>query len=172
MKEQILKLRSEGLSYRQIEKKLGCSRSLINYYLAPGAKEKSNERQRGYRKNRKERILYEKVRKISMSVANFRRRDGSKNGKTTHFYSGEEVLAKIGADPVCYLTGRKIDLFDSGSYNFDHVLPPSKGGDNDISNFGICIKEANIAKQDMTIDEFLSFCLEVLRHNGYKITRA
>ena len=35
-KEDILKLRSEGKSYRQIEKELGCSKSLISYHCGNG----------------------------------------------------------------------------------------------------------------------------------------
>lgn len=38
MKEQILDLRRQGLSYRQIEAQLGVSKSLINYYCAPTGK--------------------------------------------------------------------------------------------------------------------------------------
>lgn len=58
MKEQILKLRSEGKSYRQIENELDCSRSLISYHCGNGQKEKSIQRQR---RNRKERKLYTEV---------------------------------------------------------------------------------------------------------------
>ena len=45
MKEQILKLRSEGKTYREIEKLIGCSRSLIAYYVNPDGKRMLRERQ-------------------------------------------------------------------------------------------------------------------------------
>ena len=38
MKEQILKLRAAGKSYREIEKELKCCRSLISYYVNPSRK--------------------------------------------------------------------------------------------------------------------------------------
>ena len=45
MKEQILELRKQGKSYRQIEKILHCSRSLISYYVNPEGKQKKIEAQ-------------------------------------------------------------------------------------------------------------------------------
>ena len=45
-KEQILKLASEGKSYREIEKILGCSKGTISYHLGQGQVEKYNERRR------------------------------------------------------------------------------------------------------------------------------
>jgi hypothetical protein len=45
MKEQILKLRSEGKTYREIKQLLKCSRSLISYYVSPNGKTKNLQRQ-------------------------------------------------------------------------------------------------------------------------------
>lgn len=45
MKEQILKLRSQHKSYREIQEILGCSRSLISYYANPSVKALKNNRQ-------------------------------------------------------------------------------------------------------------------------------
>lgn len=39
MKEQILNLRNQGNSYKQIQELLGCSKSLISYYCNPNTKE-------------------------------------------------------------------------------------------------------------------------------------
>lgn len=44
MKEQILTLRSQGKTYRQIESILKCSRSLISYYINPDGKTKNSNR--------------------------------------------------------------------------------------------------------------------------------
>lgn len=43
-RENIIKLRSEGKTYRQIQEELGCSKGTISYHLGFGQKEKSNER--------------------------------------------------------------------------------------------------------------------------------
>ena len=46
LKEQILELRSKGLSYKKIVNELGCSKSTVTYHCGVGQVEKSNARQR------------------------------------------------------------------------------------------------------------------------------
>ena len=41
MKERILALRNEGLTYNEIKDLLGCSKSTISYHCGEGQKEKS-----------------------------------------------------------------------------------------------------------------------------------
>lgn len=43
-KEDILRLRSEGKTYRQIQEILGCSRGTISHHLGVGQKEKTSKR--------------------------------------------------------------------------------------------------------------------------------
>ena len=43
-KENILRLRAEGKSYRQIQQILGCSKGTIAYHLGSGQKDKTKER--------------------------------------------------------------------------------------------------------------------------------
>ena len=45
MKEQIIKLRQEGKTYRNIQQEVGCSLSTIAYYCGENQKEKSKNRQ-------------------------------------------------------------------------------------------------------------------------------
>jgi hypothetical protein len=45
MKDDILKLKSEGKTYREIQEILGCSRGLISYYVNPMGKSKTLNRQ-------------------------------------------------------------------------------------------------------------------------------
>lgn len=54
MKEQILKLRNEGKTYREIESIVGCSRSLISYYVNPTGKTKHLDRQNKNRFRRRQ----------------------------------------------------------------------------------------------------------------------
>ena len=49
IKEQILELRAQGKSYRQIEKELGCAKSTIAYHLGKDQKEKTLTRVGKYR---------------------------------------------------------------------------------------------------------------------------
>jgi 5-methylcytosine-specific restriction endonuclease McrA len=77
-------------------------------------------------------------------------------------YSCKDVINKIGKTPVCYLTGEKIDLNKPQTYNLDHLIPTSKGGSNDLSNLGICLRDANQAKGDLLVDELYSLCEKIL----------
>jgi DNA-directed RNA polymerase specialized sigma24 family protein len=44
IKENVFRLRADGLSYRQIAEKIGCSKGSINYHLSEGAAEKIKSR--------------------------------------------------------------------------------------------------------------------------------
>jgi NAD-dependent dihydropyrimidine dehydrogenase PreA subunit len=57
-KEKILKLRSQGLSYRQIEKELGCSKGTIAYHLGDNQKQK-NLMRGNINKAKRRRIMWE-----------------------------------------------------------------------------------------------------------------
>ena len=85
-------------------------------------------------------------------------------------YTKKDVEDKvIGDDPTCYLTGRKIELHNTKSWQFDHILPKSRGGTGGIENMGIACYEANQAKGNLTVDEALELCKEILEHHGYNI---
>ena len=55
-KEDILRLRSEGKSFNQISKELGCSKSLISYHCGDGS-----EKKRASENNKKRPILHRKI---------------------------------------------------------------------------------------------------------------
>ena len=57
MKEKILQLRSEGKTYDQIKKELGCSKGTIAYHCGEGQKEKNYNRTKKLRKTFKNKIL-------------------------------------------------------------------------------------------------------------------
>tara|TARA_R110000824_G_scaffold241616_1_gene430375 strand:- start:236 stop:502 length:267 start_codon:yes stop_codon:yes gene_type:complete len=71
-------------------------------------------------------------------------------------------VEKIGANPICYLTGRKINLNNPSKYSLDHITPTAKGGSNDLNNLGITCIEVNHAKGSLSLKEFYSLCEEVL----------
>jgi hypothetical protein len=70
----------------------------------------------------------------------------------------------------CYLTGTPIDL-EKDDYCFDHIIPVSKGGTNDLTNLGVTIPAANYAKNNLTVDEFINLCKLVLEHHGYTVDK-
>tara|TARA_R100000008_G_scaffold6250_1_gene3562 strand:+ start:42 stop:284 length:243 start_codon:yes stop_codon:yes gene_type:complete len=58
LKEKIKALRRKGLSYREIAKKLNCSKGLVSYHCSKGQKEKTAERLVKWKENNHERYLY------------------------------------------------------------------------------------------------------------------
>ncbi len=87
-------------------------------------------------------------------------------------YSVTDVINKFGETPKCYLTGRKINLVRMDLYSLDHIVPQSRGGTNDLSNLGITLLEANQAKSNMLLPEFLDLCEEILRnHRPYVLNK-
>lgn len=172
-KENILRLRQEGKTYTQIEKELGCSRSVICYHCGNG-----NEKKRLQANGKKRSILQKKVSSfkcasprhtLRVKLKGFKKRNSS-DGKNSCLvnnicknYSVKDVLKKIGLNPICYLTGKKINIDDGGSYHLDHVIPTAKDGTNDLDNLNICIAEANMAKGRLSLEEFYKLCEDVIK---------
>jgi 5-methylcytosine-specific restriction endonuclease McrA len=176
MKDEILKLRAEGLSYNQISEKLNCSKGIISYHCGgENQKAKSREKNQARRKNL---VILKKVenfqvdRKIRDKSEDFQReRVNNKLGKRNLVFRWQDVIEKFGWETICYLTGKPINLREPKTYQFDHIIPYGKGGSSTLDNLGILCKEVNQAKADMTVENFLNLCKEILEYNGYKVTK-
>ena len=178
-KEQILKLRSEGKTYRQIREITGASKGTISYHCNDDQKLKHKEsRERNLLKSRiskkinrfKEKTSSSINRVLSTKVRHFNMNRKTKKD-TLPSFTLQDVIDKFGDNPMCYLTGKSINLYDSKSYNFDHIIPISRGGSNDLDNLGLATPCANSAKSDKTPEEFLELCKCVLVHFGYTISK-
>lgn len=183
LSKKIKELKESGLSYRKIQEELGCSKGTISYHLGSGQKEKANKRKINNRtllhpfsrkletfkshytkpKTRKELHEWKKLLKLKIESF-FRDRKTMKNNTET--FTVEDIIKKFGENPRCYLTDDEIDIYKPRTYHFDHIVPVSKGGENSIDNLGICTKEANMAKYDMTLEELLEFCKKVLKKHS------
>jgi 5-methylcytosine-specific restriction endonuclease McrA len=172
MKNKILKLRKKGKSYNEIVKILGCSKSIVSYHCGEGQKEKWQERQRKNRRRleiiirtKADKFLERKVKKFRLRTKIHRER------KVNSSFNYETAYKKIIENPVCYITGRNIDLSQSRMYELDHIRPASKGGKNTLTNMGLACMEVNRAKYNMSLDEFIQLCVDVCRHNGFIVKR-
>ncbi len=181
MKEKILKLRAAGYTYNQIRDELGCSKSTIAYHCGVGQKEKVKKRIQNRRKKsvisqRVEHFHYRYDRKVKDKTEDFQRerivlKGRRVLGKRSLSFKWQDVIEKFGWETTCYLTGKEINLREPKTYQFDHVIPYSKGGTSEMNNLGIVCREANQAKHDMSVDEFIDLCKRVLEHNGYTIEK-
>lgn len=188
--KEIIRLKSLDYTYDEIVLQLKCSKSTVSYHCGEGQKVKTASRRKNrraishpfvsktewfkYTKNNRgyeySKTIRSKRRCLYDRFFNFNR--NVKTGERfMSEYTVEDVIAKFGESPTCYLTGDKIDIGKTRTYEFDHVIPRSKGGDNSLDNMGICTKEANQAKRDMCPDEFIFFCKKVLKHHGYKVEK-
>lgn len=182
-KDDILKLRKQGKSYNEICKILGCSKSTVSYYCDFSGKKKVDERKKRIDprivrvqkqwNHFKSRIVSNKIvekdwkpdeKKLYFSWHKFINRI-----EKTDMHDYEKVLEHIGGwQTKCYLTGRPIDL-TKDDYNFDHIQPVSKGGSCELENLGLTCPIANASKTNLTLDEYLALCKEVLENFGYKV---
>jgi 5-methylcytosine-specific restriction endonuclease McrA len=186
-KNKILELRNKGCTYNQIQNILNCSKGTISFHCGEGQKEKHNSRQR---KRRSASPLVKKIETfcfIPKTIVNEHEIINLISSKTVkqklrsklgHFFSKgnrrkyegynkfmftvQQLLEKIGENPVCYLTGTPIDLNKSRSYHLDHIVPKSRGGDDSLDNCQIACRAANQAKGDLLVEEFIELCKKVI----------
>jgi len=186
-KAEILRRRSLGHSYRQIQKETGYSKGTISYYCGQGVKERQQYRQRHYKKNRHPLIgkiqrfkeLYKQpvcsnVKSSSQALANtkisnFRKIKGEGDVIMRDIntkFTLQDIIDKYGTHPRCYLTGEQVDLNNAMTYQLDHIVPRSKGGKGTLDNLGITTPRANSMKGDMLVDEYTEECIKHLKHKG------
>tara|TARA_Y100001938_G_C8089314_1_gene434096 strand:+ start:2539 stop:3141 length:603 start_codon:yes stop_codon:yes gene_type:complete len=182
----IIALREQGWSYNKIQQRLECSKSTIAYHLSPDQKQKVRERER--KQMAKSPIPYivkrlwhfqnprtptEKTRPWYQHRTP-RQRTKAITQKAHQFqksmtFNYKDVHKKYGDHFQCALTGRPLDWNVPEDYQYDHVVPIARGGDNTLNNLQILCNEANQAKGHLTDQEFIDLCKEVVIHAGFKI---
>ena len=181
-------MRKSGKTYLEICKQLKCSKSTITYYCNSLGKSSKNKTQSQYKKIIEQTYMFcnkqfiPKVKKnvcskqslfrtkVSRFVLNWKRHKTNKN-KHMKSLSYKDVLKYIGGwQTKCYLTGRSIDMLKD-DYHFDHIHPVSKGGNCELTNLGVTCPEANLSKSNLTLEEYISLCKEVLENFGYTIIK-
>jgi len=196
--KKIVLLRRQGLSYRAIAKTIPCSKSTVCYHLKGGQKAAKQAQHRAYmltgegavskKINSFKSRIYKLIQKreffkrkktarqqVRHKMKLYRRRSRSSSydrvNNINKPYGIKEVLGKLGSNPRCYLTGSQIDLAKSETYSLDHVTPISKGGTNDLENMGLATRNANMAKNDLTVSQFVALCKQVLINRGYHVKK-
>ncbi len=157
LKEKIIICKQNNLAWgaRKIAAELGCAYSTVHYHLNEKCKTAKNNRQI---KRRLENPILKKYevfvyRKLRKKKSNFGRLYNDNQYLESRF-TFQELLKKIEKNPYCYLTGKFIDIQNTESYNFDHIIPIVQGGDNSLNNLGLTTAEANAAKSGKTPEQF------------------
>lgn len=177
-------LRKQGLSYKDIQNTLNCSIGTISYHLGKGQKEKTKKRRANVshstyvhvkRTNHFQNIKVKTQRKLNPTpTLTHRQMSKAISAKASKFqknaaFNYKDVHAKYGDHFQCALTGRPLSWNNPQEYEYDHIVPVARGGSPSIDNLQIVCTDANRAKNDLTEDEFLDLCKEVVLHAGYKI---
>lgn len=170
LRDRILQLKEKCplWGYKKIAKELGCSANAVKYHIHPLEKGKSYARCKKY-KSQLLQILKRKVDSFHCTAGYRYRQLNGRNGprnRAKSTFSPSELLSVIQQNPVCYLTNIPINLLEPRTWQLDHKIPISKGGDNSFKNCGLCSRSANMAKSDMTPEEFLIMCRKVVSHLG------
>lgn len=129
----------------------------------PTCKTCGKKRMKKYRKT-PQHIAYNRDRWLNRSLPQklciFRRSDPhSKDPLLTP----ENFRTKVGVNPICYLTGKPINLDNWNEYSLDHIIPVAKGGKSTLENCGLTTRQANSAKTDLFVAEFLELCQQVVK---------
>ena len=83
------------------------------------------------------------------------------NGKIAGVTELREILEE--QDYKCALTGAELTPENTA---FDHRIPLGQGGSSEKENLHAVIKQANISKSDMSMQEFMDICAKVIKHSG------
>ena len=189
MKDQILKLRSEGKLYSEIVSELGCAKSTIAYHCNLKYNKSARKRRAELKrskinrkvdnfintKNDKTFLIPEKVdtyesikSRIGTKIGNFQRKSSKHTNKK---FCTKDIIKMIEENPYCYLTGDKIDISYPSGFALDHKLPACRGGSNELDNLGICTLVSNQSKSYQTVEEYIELCKKVLINFGYKVSK-
>lgn len=171
-KEKVLQLKKDNPTwgYSRIAGHVGCSKNTVRFHLVDGCRRQTTLRNQK-RRERPSARFYRKIAQFCNCSHHRWYSDGRQPFQVVKTIPVPMVRARIGENPICYLTGDQIDLDKPESYSMDHVVPISRGGESTLENLGLCTKEANLAKGALTHEEFLQLCQKVLRHHGYDVRK-
>jgi len=131
----------------KIAAELGIPRSRVYSRTAKGKESRKKVNKKQYKFNLRS--------YLNNRLQRFKKRD-----KNNEFdYTVDDFLEHVGDKPVCYISGKPINLeLHKGEYDFDHIIPLAKGGTSALENLGLTISKYNRMKWTMTTEEFREEC--------------
>ena len=107
-------------------------------------------------------------RALQTRIEYFKRKNGALYPSKDFDY--KDVIQKFGENPICYLTGEKINYI-YGNYHLDHIVPPHRGGTNELENLQLLNPLVNLFKFDLLKEELINLCIKILKFNGFKVEK-
>jgi 5-methylcytosine-specific restriction endonuclease McrA len=176
LKEKIIDLRNQNLSYREISEKLNCTKSVICYHLTEKEKQRVADSTKKFKENnplstKLTQFTREQAKGLNNKALKFSQDREIRKGLKLHkdgenYINYKNLYEELIKKPYCYLTGESVDLTKSADYQLDHIIPISKNGSSTLDNMGLTTKAANKAKSDLTLEEFFDLCASVIVHNN------
>lgn len=163
LKEKINQLKKEGYSHREISNILGCSKSTVSYHSSDIQKQKTRQRLD------KQKNLNPWIYKTERYIKEYQDKKITYNKRGD--FNRKKLKDYLSSIDKCYLTGRPIDINDFSTYEFDHIIPRSLGGESSFDNLGVSTPEANRAKSNLKLEEFIDLCKDVLINFGYTVQK-
>lgn len=161
IREKIIALKKAGHKRRQILIELNISRNqYVNCYLSDDKIERRHKLLKEYRLKRIEKDKEIPYGFLIRKIYNFH----AKNLVLKPF-TYLDVIKKFGEKPNCYLTGEMIDLNNIKDFHFEHIIPSSKGGSNELENLQLAKPYANQMKSNFSLDELINHCYNIIKHN-------
>lgn len=119
-------------------------------------------------RDRRVRKIYENLEFIELEVKidRFKHKNGAPF--PVKDFNAIDIINKFGDHPICYLTGLPIDYKNKYSYSLDHLIPPYRGGTNELHNLGLVKPWVNKWKFDSLLPEFLKRIMIIAEYNKNK----
>lgn len=77
-----------------------------------------------------------------------------------------DILMKFGENPICYLTGEPINIYNASDYSIDHKIPLAQKGPYTLENAGLTKLQVNLCKNALNPEEFIELCWKVAQYNA------
>ena len=174
----------DGLSNRAISKECDCTEKMVEFYLNRLMSKVNHKRRKtpAYKAKHKPRSKIPKY--FIDRVTSFKKRKSETAEekytkvlkrriytftKGNNMFTPKELLEKISKEPKCWITGKSIELKDTSSWQLDHKVPKSQGGENTLENCDIATKDANSCKGPLLMEDFISICIQTLENHGFSV---
>jgi hypothetical protein len=157
LRNEIIELQKNGKNKWEIMNILNLSQNKYHYLnLNDDQIEKRQEWVRAFNLKQRQKPFF----KLENNIQRFQKKSFCEKP-----FHAKDVIEKFGESPVCYLTGLPIDYENTETYQLDHFIPLSAGGNSSLENLRLCHPIANAMKRDFDMETLLRFCQLIISNH-------